>query len=72
MDGNGRLATCPRILHLKLQQEKSKDVFNKIIEGKLNRITANKIIRPANLNADATNLTLDAAFIKLEITRNQS
>ena len=60
------------LLSLNLQQQKIKDVFNKIVEDKLNRTTANKIMKPMNLNGDTTNLTLDTDFTKREIASNES
>ena len=47
-------------------------MFNKIVEGELNLTMANKIMKPTNLNADATDVALDIAFDKRDIASNHS
>ena len=47
-----------------MQYEKSKDIFNNITQGKLNRTNAVKIMKPLNLNSNAVKLILDTALLK--------
>ena len=47
---------------IKITTTRCKDVFSIIVEGKLNRVTANEAMKPINLNSDTTNLILDTAF----------
>ena len=57
---------------MKLEEQKRKEVFNNIVEVKLNRTTATKLMKPTNLNAYATNFSLDTSFVWRENTTNDS
>ena len=67
VENNGVLEMYPHKLTLKLQEEKSRDIHDKVVEHKINRSIAIKIIKPLNLNSDAIKLILDNAFMKQEL-----
>ena len=47
-----------------MQYEKSKNIFNKVIQVKLNRINTVNMIKSLNLNGNAVILVLDTALLK--------
>ena len=47
-----------------MQHEKSKNIFNKVIQVKLNRINTVNMIKSLNLNGNAVILVLDTALLK--------
>ena len=66
IENNGGMAKRPCKLSLNIQKILSKSMFDKIIEGKVNKQTAMKMLKPLNFSGDATNLIVDAAFSERE------
>ena len=59
---NAGMAKRPYKLSIATQKNLSKKVYDKVAEGKLNKQTAAKMIKPLNLNGNAVNLILESAI----------
>jgi len=61
---NRGIAICPFKLTLKIQEEKSRKICDKIVQEQLNRSIATMIMKPLNYNGEVMKLILDNTFIK--------
>ena len=67
---NGRYYNRPFKLLMQMWQRKSKEIFDKIVNGELSKTNTTKILKVLNLTADAIKLIIEIAIVKYGLSAN--